>query len=620
MNETFKLERWSFPSLVVYGLLLYFSLRVLGIAVHKYYSLDEFFYAHGAWLMANGNVPYRDFFMPLFPLAMSIQSLPFLFVDNVAANVVYIRVWMFPFFLLTGYSIWRINRDYHWLAGVLGVLLTICVVQFSQVITEIRPDPLALCFLLAAIAVFYAARFSTRVQGYLSGILLTCSVLCSQKIFSVGFIFVWAWCFDLVYNRKTKAYFLGHPLVFLAGSLTILLPFFAYLLLTGSLYHWFEWTFVWVYKHQQHYPGFSWTRFFAPLFWENIWLFVMAVVGFAHTCHLYFQGFRGRGRSTEILLIGGGIGAVGAFILQQAAYAYSLIYLLPFIGIFAARGVVLLAFGLKELQAHPLFNQMSQVQVARKILLLLLSGYLAHYTFQTHERLKRVERKTNKYQNYTFHLLEQVVDRNAHIYDNSGYYITHPHAYFFHFTDRFIRSRFPDKLIKEVPKAIEKKGCTVMIEDIRFRELPEPLRRYLLKHFQPYTKRIRLWGQSYQWRQEHSLKHSFHAVRKGSYFISPPSFWQRRELYIQGKKIETPSFELPKGPVEFEVKGQPMDFYILWLPKNKEIYRPGRGKRPFIYFYDLPKTLEELRPPEDEKDKEAPTSRPTTQKVIEQRK
>ena len=47
------------PLLVSVGL---FAERAFRIALERYYSIDEFQYAHAGWLVSRGAVPYRDFF------------------------------------------------------------------------------------------------------------------------------------------------------------------------------------------------------------------------------------------------------------------------------------------------------------------------------------------------------------------------------------------------------------------------------------------------------------------------------------------------------------------------------------------------------------------------------
>src|SRR5439155_25509922 len=58
-------RRWTVGLLsaiaVVFGSLTIAVLR------NKHFTIDEFQYAHSAWLVAHGHVPYRDFFNDRFP-------------------------------------------------------------------------------------------------------------------------------------------------------------------------------------------------------------------------------------------------------------------------------------------------------------------------------------------------------------------------------------------------------------------------------------------------------------------------------------------------------------------------------------------------------------------------
>ncbi|HEV8631126.1 MAG TPA: hypothetical protein VGV61_12480, partial [Thermoanaerobaculia bacterium] len=54
----------------------------VALALRKGYAIDELDYAHAAWSVAQGDLPYRDFFDHHFPLLYQALALAFMGSDD----------------------------------------------------------------------------------------------------------------------------------------------------------------------------------------------------------------------------------------------------------------------------------------------------------------------------------------------------------------------------------------------------------------------------------------------------------------------------------------------------------------------------------------------------------
>jgi len=152
------------PALAIAGALL--VARVWFIA-HRALDLDEFEHAHAAWSVAQGLLPYRDFFehhppglyfaiAPLFgaPAVMS-------FVDTAARSLIVARAAMWLTMVGSTALVYRLGVLLRGrVAGALAVALLATSSQFLDSMLEIRPDvPAVLCVLAA---IWSVARAETR--------------------------------------------------------------------------------------------------------------------------------------------------------------------------------------------------------------------------------------------------------------------------------------------------------------------------------------------------------------------------------------------------------------------------------------------------------------------------
>lgn len=546
--------------------LAWFALQAALLARVKYFSLDEFQYAHAAWLVAQGQVPYRDFFEVHLPLVYQVLAPAFLLAGDDPGAIVLLRIGMLPFVALACAAAALLNRRRGDVATLGAPLLLLALPAWVTLATEIRPDSVACALFLAALAVLRVARASDRMAGFTSGLLLVGAVWGSQKAAFYGAVFAVAFVVDLIARIRRGSFtgsLLRDPVAFVLGATSGLGAIALYLTLTGSWQAWWHWCFVWAAAHQQGYPGFGWERYFVPILLDAPWLFALAIAGVVRTSY----ELRSRGRMAfqdqDALLLATLASTFASFALQRAPYPYSLLPFLAVVAIFAARGTA----DLVAAHTRPI------VRVAATIVLLALlalqSATLASFVAAT-----------NAGQLATLARVASLTDPSDAAYDNSGGYVARPHAYRYFYTDSYLRESIADTLVREVPQAIVASGAVLHLRDLRFDTLPAPLRAFLERHFQPLDGDVALWGQRYAVPADGRLETSFLAVRDDRYFVTPAASLEGGTLAIDGVRVTGPVFHLKAGAHRIEYQGPARELEILWLPRDGRTWQPRRGLAP----------------------------------------
>jgi hypothetical protein len=255
------------------GFLALLSILIVFNSACRFFDHDEFEHLHTAWYLQQGDLPYRDVYQnhhPLFwPLLLPLLEV---FGHSVAA-VMSGRVLMLMMMIAMAFTVFKItalitkSREIQ-LYALLFLLSTVVWVGKGL---EIRPDvPQAL---LALVSVYYLLLFfkggRLRNMAY-AGLWAALSFLFLQKT-----VLLLAACGPIfLYKLVKKEISLKAPLLFVLCFLAPLLPFLAYLLLTGS---WPDYVLTnWIVNARQVAP-FSPLRTFKNVFVENplTWLFFL---------------------------------------------------------------------------------------------------------------------------------------------------------------------------------------------------------------------------------------------------------------------------------------------------------------------------------------------------------
>jgi hypothetical protein len=545
----------------------WFALQAVRLAREKYFSIDEFQYAHAAWLVARGQVPYRDFFEVHFPLVYQALAPVFLVLGDDPTAVVGLRVGMLVFLALACAAGASVNRSEGWSAALLAPLFLLALPPFVTLATEIRPDAAAFALFLAALGALRLDRFGDRTCAFAGGVLLVGAVWGSQKAALYGSIFVPALLLDLFPRARTPASdgrprLLRSPLWFLTGAASAAASIALYLSATRSWAPWWSWCFTWAAEHQRHYPAFSWRRYFDPILVDGLWAFALAALGLAATLRRLRERGRGALADPDLLLVGALATTFASFALQRAPYPYSLLPFLGIVAVLAARGAALLLY----MGGMPLRTAFAAALVA---VLILQSAALGRFIAASNARQLEVLARVG-----------EITAPTDPAYDNSGGYVSRPHAYFYFYTDSYLRSGIPETLAREGQQAIIDTGAVLHLGDLRFDTLPPSLRAFLVRHFQPLDGDVSLWGQHYVVPESGRLEATFLAVRPDRYFVSPAEAIDRGTLLVDGRRLTEPVFALEKGDHAVSYSGPAGELDILWLPRDGKPWTPRRGLAP----------------------------------------
>ncbi|WP_415835366.1 hypothetical protein [Corallococcus soli] len=553
--------RWGLGVLLV-ALLL----QAARLALHKAFSIDEFQYAHAAWLMAHGQVPYRDFFEVHFPLVYQLLAPLFVLLGDDPRNVLVLRAAMLVPLAGACASVFLLNRREGRTAALLAPVLLLLSPTFLHFATEVRPDALTAALFLGALAAL-AMQPGSRSSSFLAGLLLAASGWGSQKALFFGGLVGAVLLVDLFLRRGRTPALIAAPGAFFLGLATTLTGVATYLTVTGSWRAWWQWCFVWASEHQRHYPGFSWREYLMPALGKEPAFFLLAVVGVGFTVRRMLQHdpnlpLRERLRTPDLLLIVAVPATFGAYALQRAPFPYSLLPFLGVLAIFAARGVLAVLSRL-------------HTPVGRSVGFIGLLGLFAVQAAHVDALLNG---GGNARQREVLARIATLTGPEDVVYDNSGGFVSRPHVHFYFYTDAYLRGSLVDLLSHDMPRALVDQGCVLRVDDLRTSGLPPALRRFLDTHYQPFDGDLFLWGQRYRVSTETGkLEDAFLAVRGDRYFVHPASALDAGALFIDGVRITTPEFDLTRGPHAVRYEGRAEGFQLLWLPRDAKRWTPRPG-------------------------------------------
>jgi hypothetical protein len=157
---------------------------VLCLALNKEFDHDEFEHVHSAWYVAQGDVPYRDFFQNHNPLLWYLIAPVLRLAGDQTGVLLFLRVVMFGVTLMVALtaSVIAVVVSGRRLAGWFCFPLLLSSVLFISKSVEIRPDgPMVL---MGMMAVYFFVRFldsAARRDLVVSGLFASASFLFLQK-------------------------------------------------------------------------------------------------------------------------------------------------------------------------------------------------------------------------------------------------------------------------------------------------------------------------------------------------------------------------------------------------------------------------------------------------------
>jgi hypothetical protein len=254
--------------------------------------------------------------------------------------------------------------------------------------------------------------------------------------------------------------------------------------------------------------------------------------------------------------------------LQTAPFRYSFLPALALLAVFAARG----AAWLLQLEVRPGARMALRGAVVVAVAVTLVGGARA-----SHARLYN----DNRDQLETLAAVGRLLAPEDVAYDNSGSFVARPHVGFYFYTDKYLRSARAEALEAEIPREILERGCVLKLEDVRESGLPRSVKRFLDRHFQPWSGDLALWGQRYvNDRPGSPVEDVFLVSRPGRFFVEPASALAAGDLEVDGQRVGVEPFALPAGAHRMRYVGQAEAFHLLWLPADGKRWTPQHEATP----------------------------------------
>lgn len=643
------------------------------VALHKGFTLDEFQWAHAAWAVSEGLVPYRDFFDVHFPFAYQFHSLVFeLGGGDDPTAILSMRKLMVGVLLLMAAAMWRVNAGFAGMSkwwGLLAPVFCFTMLPWVRRATEVRHDPLAFTLVIGAVACLYMRRPRVEIRAVVGGLLLALACWTTQKVFIYGSVFFAALIADLIVQRRgAREFWLGHPLWFLLGSGVVVLMVAVDLTRSDVWAEFYQWCVQYPMRYQVKEPPVYWFSVFRRMLTVIWWQLMLSIVGVVATIRELRRppADDEEGPRNDLILLGLWVTTWASWAFQQSAWSYSSI---PFLGmscIFAGRGAAFifkwavdldarrggsgLVVGISLFGTFALAMNRASVHLDNETMTedrFDFSALAARYFDEEEQNLRglpdaavdqeleferpyallgesdpnavakpatedddgalpddlpepqRWERMLeeppwaglrepqNEYQLRVLSKIGELTSVDDAVYDNTGSYVTRPHAFSIYYTYAGVWNDGAEMLEQEIPAALERnEAAMVVLDKSRYKRIPAPVRKFISRNYVKYNADLMLPGMAFTGKSSADsfvrVRKKFRAMKGGTYFVHPEDFFERHQLQIDGETIRGPYFEVEAGEHDVRYQGPGLKFWLLWLPRNGEVWHPNtEGKRHF---------------------------------------
>lgn len=536
----------------------------------KAYAIDEFHYVHKAWMALQPDdglfaaIGRGEAFVP------SMLCAPFAALGgDDPATMLYVRLSM-----LIGLALCLFGVAI--LAGIedpgseprLGVALLAPLLLLADPIAmkhlvEVRPDCVAIALLIAALAMLRWRRPGDRVAAAAAGLLVCAACFSSLKSAIVGAGLGPVFAVDLIAWRRGRPQVLRSAPAFAIGFAAGVVAVLAVVVSVSSLDRFWYGYYGIIAFHEAHYAAISLERFLEPYI-LRVWpVLLLAACGVVLIAAAQWRRWRAeRALGPDVLIALFWLGAWASFLIQKAAYPYSLIPISVTSAILAARalgwvGAALLVAGDRRAAA------VAVVALAGVVALGLAGVKPKH----DNDGQIAVQRQIGEL---------TAVDDAA--YDLSGSFVYRPRGHRFVFVDKSRRTGMRAEINREVPRSLVERQVVLFVWDVRFAASwrKSPMGKFILEHYQPLSWELFFWGRKLAVDPERPRSFEFLAIKTGRYFVHPAAAAPR--VRIDGEPLARPIAELEAGTHDVAIAGagKPEDVYLIWLPRNGVPFDPTR--------------------------------------------
>ena len=568
-------------------------LHALWLSATRPFALDELTYAHQAFQIHSGLLPYRDFFAHHTPLLWQLTAPLHALVGSAPGFLAAVRWALVPVWLTQLALLYALVRPFAGRAAVLAPLAASMFPVWLDHAIELRPDPLATTAMLAAFWLLgRAGARRSPVASAAAGALAVLACWASPKAgvygMGLGLAFVLSAVGRLLSWRRgaavggAAAAWFPAPTAFLAGVVAVLAAIGLWLAQRDLAEAFWRNAVQWPMAYESSYEGFPfWPRFRHHVYGLEAvlaiaaygWLVLLAEVRTAgrvpaESADAPVAAARAATRLPLLAFLPLAVVSVAA---QSAAYAYSYLPILAGVAALFAIGV---AHAAAQIRQHA--PRWLPWAGALWVVLLLRVGV---DTFGHHGRAG-AEKRAQQFA--VLHDLERLVPPDVPVYDNTGQAVRRPAVHYYGFTNPWIRESTPEMLVREMPAAIRERGCVAMLVDSVHGRLPPELERFLAETFQPWDGDIWLWGRHLRAATGEPGVHAhLEIVRDGHYRIVRAEGSQAEPVTIDAEVISGDRVALTAG--HHVVRTAATEVYVLWEPADGRPWRPRPGQRPRLF-------------------------------------
>ena len=534
--------------IAVQALLALGALYVLGsiyeFAQTRFLTIDEFQWGHATWLVANGEVPYRDFYEHHLPLGYTLHAPLYDPTASFANNTLRFREVAFAYVLgalaCLAWASWRTHRSGPEVWLTLAIVPATGFGLMSSI--EYRGDNWSAFTLIACLALIEAGQKTrSRSLAAVAGVLFVLAIGMTQKILVLGggaVLLMWIgglWATRPALRSRIGAFRIERPWAFAAGAALLGFVMLVTGLNLGLLELAWQINVEQSLQHEALYPSFPSAPYWRP-YLEETWLSSGALLVAAAAYVLT----GGRKNFWTLPLI---LSAIGLFFIR-APFPYNFVLLTWAIGIAAVRAwctAVRWIMNRAKTSGRP-WNGTALLYGLPLLLLPAQLGFVSG-TSSLDEQLQ---------------LLKQVERYSAPddvVIDSAGSALFRPHRGYYWYHGRAHVQMFAPWFDEVLIEEMRESQAPLWIRTVRFDLLPEAAARYLLTHYIPVYGDLHALGfQTRATGPEERRSGSIEIVRPGTYYVMPgtESPHEAAETgmnrpVIDGKVVTSPTLELEAG-------------------------------------------------------------------------
>jgi hypothetical protein len=548
----------------------------------RFFTIDEFQWGHATWLVAEGEVPYRDFYEHHFPLGYVLHSLLLQDDASFVERALRLRDIAFAYIALTALMLagasYAANRSVE--ESLLSAILPASLGFSLMSAVDYRGDNWAIFgFLVGLAGIEINQRVRSRVLAAATGAALAAAVLMTQKIVLLGgFVVALMWLASVLVRRspwreRLAALILPHPSIFVAagtGVVVVALLVGGWLGVLGTA---FEINILQAVRHEGLYPGFSPTRYIAPFLGETIHTTIPILI-FA-----IFHLAGGWKHFWTLPLLAALLGALTI----RAPFPYNFVLITYLLGICAVRGYCELVRRLSPEEGTgslvwPLWYLVPLALLPNQL------GYLSGTSGNEHqlEVLRKIEAYTGE---------------DDIVIDSAGGALFRPHRSYYWYQGKAHIQMFGDYWEKQFVPDLRASRAPFWIRSVRFAQLPQSAKHYARKHYVPFHEELYVLGFT---TPETSVNEGatleIDIVRGGDYYISrnrgrkgskprPGRQPWTRDLRLDGEEIQGAKVHLREGSHSIIITPGAPSYRFSYLPPSAFGPPPfGRHHTPMFEF------------------------------------